>query len=128
MIVVYIVTFVLSIIILRMAFSYAFLCEKRRILKLVENNKKLKNFIYFLLSTNTYSNFIYHLYKEHNIRKIDIWIKTTNESYLISEAFKWSNTMQGYDFWYETNLLWNRDFKHRDIEFLLIKNLIEERL
>ena len=36
--------------------------------------------------------------------------------------------MQGYDFWYETNLLWNRDFKHRDIEFLLIKNLIEERL
>ena len=63
MIVIYIVTFVLSIIILRMVFSYAFLCEKRRILKLVENNKKLKNFIYFLLSTNTYSNFIYLLYK-----------------------------------------------------------------
>ena len=63
-----------------------------------------------------------------NIKKIDIWIKTTNESYLISEAFNWSDTMQGYDFWYETNLLWNRDFKHRDIEFLLIKNLIEERL
>lgn len=118
-----IITFIIPFLVKRVFFR-----KKQKLLKLVENDKKLKKFIYFLLTTELYKDFIHQLHKKHKIKEIDIWIKTTSESYLISEAFKWNDTLQGYDFWYGINLLWNKQYKYKDIEFLLVKNLIEKRL
>ena len=103
----------LSIIILGIVLRYPIFSQKRKLLKIVNNSKKTHNFIFFLLYHNIYKEFIYNLKQDCGIESIDIWLNHTHKSYFITEAFNWNDTKQGYQYWYNYNMLWNKKFKKR---------------
>lgn len=120
------------LIIIPFLIKRVFFSRKQKLLKLVEKNKKLQKFLYFLLVENYYKIFISHLKSFHSIIHIEKWIKHTNEPYYISEAFIWNNTRQGYEYWNEANKKWISYYKHNNHfnsdDLNILKLLIDKTL
>ena len=70
-------------------------------------------FIRFLKENNAYHLFLYNICNrkydpswQYNIEDI----KTYKAYYLINHAFAWGETNEGYDFWYNINAKWGKNY------------------
>ena len=118
----------LAIISLGICIRYPIFKQKRKLLKVVNNSKKTHNFVFFLLYHNLYKEFMNNLKNDCGIKSIDIWLNHTNKTYYITEAFKWDETKQGYEYWYKYNMLWNKQFKKRRTNIKELYILINRNL
>ena len=76
--------------------------KKKKLLRLVEKHKDLYIFVYFLIKNKTYKVYIDNL----KPCTLETMYLTYNGLFLISEAFIWDNTKQGFEYWSSLNKLW----------------------
>jgi hypothetical protein len=82
----------------------------------MRNKLILKRFYSFLKENNIYDVFLYNCYLfgdnkdiiENMVYFITIGIKQYNGIYLIGDAFDWSETSEGLQFWNEINKKWRK--------------------
>lgn len=128
MIFTYLVLGIITIMILGILIYIPKIMTKQKLLNLIDKNKFFLRFIYFLLITKTYKEFIKNLYKYHKIKDLETWFLYTDKRYYISEAFVWSDTEQGYEYWFIKNNKWNKNYIKSDISNELVKFLIRNEL
>ena len=91
-----------SILGLGILFIFPFFRKKRKLLRIVEKHKYLYIFVYFLIKNNAYKAYTSNL-RHHTIESIYL---TYNGLYLISEAFIWDDTNEGFEYWSKLNNSW----------------------
>ena len=75
-----------------------------------------KRFFAFLKENNAYDKWIHNLFEKYPIDDINWWdnynqLLYGNKSYrAIRNAFCWSYTVEGYQFWDNLNKAWRREF------------------
>jgi hypothetical protein len=82
----------------------------------MRNKLILKRFYSFLKENNIYDVFLYNCYLfsnnkdviENMVYFITVGIKQYNGIYLIGDAFDWSETSEGIQFWNEINKKWRK--------------------
>lgn len=82
----------------------------------MRNKLILKRFYSFLKENNIYDVFLYNCYLfgdnkciiENMVYFVTIGIKQYNGIYLIGDAFDWSETSEGIQFWNEINKKWRK--------------------
>lgn len=84
------------------------------------NMKRL--FMFFLKENNIYSSYVYNMEKFKNILdpKLCCHHYICHGNTLLTEAFVWSKTIEGYDFWYDLNNKWYRYKKFNNLKFCTI--------
>lgn len=80
-----------------------------------------KHFIYFLKQNNAYEKYIYN-FEQEDARKFRRWstahtdsksfFKICNISDYVNKAFHWDCTQQGYDFWLDLHMIWEKNVRN----------------
>lgn len=128
MIFTYLVLGIITIMILGIWLYIPKIMTKQKLLNLIDKNKFFLRFIFFLIKTNTYKEFVKNLYNYRKIKDLETYFRYTDKRYYISEAFIWDDTKQGYEYWFIKNNKWNKEYIKKDIPNELVKLLIKLEL